>query len=99
MVQIKKIQAIATGCLILLLTMFASCTNEEEASVSEQASIRVSTMGHFLPQTRSMSGISDNMPVLQFKDEATYNNTVNKLKTMSEKERKVYMKNLLAELI
>ena len=26
MVQIKKIQAIATGCLILLLTMFASCT-------------------------------------------------------------------------
>lgn len=94
MVQIKKIQAIATGCLILLLTMFASCTNEEEASVSEQASIRVSTMGHFLPQTRSMSGISDNMPVLQFKDEATYNNTVNKLKTMSEKERKVYMKTL-----
>lgn len=94
MVQIKKIQAIATGCLILLLTMFASCTNEEEASVSEQASIRVSTMGHFLPQTRSMYGISDNMPVLQFKDEATYNNTVNKLKTMSEKERKVYMKTL-----
>ena len=37
MVQIKKIQAIATGCLILLLTMFASCTNEEETSVSEQA--------------------------------------------------------------
>lgn len=62
MVQIKKIQAIATGCLILLLTMFASCTNEEETSVSEQASIRVSTMGQFLPQTRSMSGIPDNMP-------------------------------------
>lgn len=47
----------------------------------------------FLPQTRSMSGISDNMPVLQFKDEATYNNTVNKLKTMSEKERKVLHEN------
>lgn len=94
MVQFKKIQKIATGHLILLLTMFASCTNEEATSVCEQTPIKVSTMGHFMSQTRSTSTIPDDMPVLQFKDETEYSNTVGKLSTMSDNERKTYMNNL-----
>lgn len=94
MLHSKKIQMFTTVCMTLLLTLFASCTNEEETSVSEQASIKVSTMGQFMPTTRGISSVSADMPVLQFKDEATYNKTINKLKSMSENERETYLKGI-----
>ena len=94
MLHLKKIQMLATVCMTLLLTLFTSCTNEEETSKSEQASIRVATMGQFMPTTRGISSASTDMPVLQFKDEAAYNKTINKLRTMSENEREVYLKSI-----
>ena len=93
MKKIKKFQKFVTSSLLLLLVFLCSCSNQEETT-NERSAVRVSTMGQFMPLTRGESTELSNMPVLQFRDETTYNAIVNKLKAMTEEERKEYMKAL-----
>ena len=79
--------------LLFLLTLFASCSNDMEVT-SDFANVKVATMGQFMPQTRGTQSILKDMPVLQFKDEASYQLTLNKLKSLSDSERAAYMKHL-----
>lgn len=79
--------------LLLLLALFTSCSNETEVAI-DSVPVKVVTMGQFMSQTRGLQDVSKEMPVLQFKDAASYQSVLNKLRHFSEEERMAYMKQL-----
>ena len=74
-----------------------SCSNEKEFSpVNEKVipALAVSKMSDWLPNTRSTFDESGDMPVLHFKDEQAYNETIAKLNEMDKEECDVYFKTI-----
>lgn len=91
----KKPVNLLAVCLSMSL---CSCVdNEEEAyasSYNTSPNIEVSEMGKWLSGTRNASDADSNMPVLHFKNEQVYNQTIAKLNGMSIEERDAYFKEL-----
>lgn len=85
-----------SSILVLFLTLLASCSNDEDyvETNNSQPDVIVTTMGQFITQTRAASTFKSDMQVLQFKDEATYTSTLNKVKNMSVEEKSTYFKKL-----
>ena len=85
--KIEKIfGCILSACMIVSLL---SCNSENEFIGSAQETIpdvEVSTMDMWVKETRSVSEYL-NMPVLHFKDEQVYSETLRQLKNMTENER------------
>ncbi len=91
----KKIKLMVGNSILLLFMLLISCSNEDFVnSVGDQSPIKVARMDMFIPKVRGISDEINKMPVLQFKDEVTFNMFVKKLEGMSENERIAYMKNL-----
>ena len=82
--KIEKIfGCILSACMIVSLL---SCNSENEFIGSAQETIpdvEVSTMDMWVKETRSVSEYL-NMPVLHFKDEQVYSETLRQLKNMTE---------------
>lgn len=94
-----------SSILVLFLALFTSCSNDEDyVDTSNQPDVVVTTMGQFMTQTgaaqtraaqsKAAQTIMSNMQVLQFKDEAVYTATLNKIKDMSVEEKSAYFKKL-----
>lgn len=80
--------------LLVLLSLF-SCENDDVMKSNiEVPTVRVTTMGLYISQTRGECGLDSNMPVLQFKDESSYKTTVANLKKLTPEERESYMNEL-----
>ena len=92
--KIEKIfGCILSACMIVSLL---SCNSENEFIGSAQETIpdvEVSTMDMWVKETRSVSEYL-NMPVLHFKDEQVYSETLRQLKNMTENERFTYFQQL-----
>lgn len=92
--KIEKIfSCILSACMIVSLL---SCNSENEFIGSAQETIpdvEVSTMDMWVKETRSVSEYL-NMPVLHFKDEQVYSETLRQLKNMTENERFTYFQQL-----
>lgn len=91
----KKNASLLAICLSLSI---CSCTNnEEEIDVPEHniyQDIEVSIMGKWLPGTRNVFNADSDMPVLHFRNEQVYYQTIAKLNEMSVEERDAYFKEL-----
>lgn len=92
--QMKSINLLA----VCLLTSIYSCADKEEDIYALENNIsqdiEVSEMSKWLPNSRSVSGDLSDMPVLHFKDEKVYHQTVAKLSEMNAEERDAYFKGL-----
>ncbi|KAA3696174.1 DUF4848 domain-containing protein, partial [Bacteroides salyersiae] len=81
----------------LSLSLYSCVDNEEETYASNYSTspdIEVSEMGKWLSGTRNASDADSNMPVLHFKNERVYHQTIGKLNEMSIEERNAYFKEL-----
>lgn len=91
----KKPVSLLAVCLSISL---CSCVdNEEEINASDHhisRDIEVSEMGKWLPGTRNASDADFDMPVLHFRNEQVYFQTIAKLNEMSAEERETYFKEL-----
>ncbi|MEY8685333.1 DUF4848 domain-containing protein [Bacteroides sp. AN502(2024)] len=91
----KKPVSLLAVCLSISL---CSCVdNEEEINTSDHhisQDIEVSEMGKWLPGTRNDSDADFNIPVLHFRNEQVYFQTIEKLNEMSAEKKKVYFKEL-----
>lgn len=79
-----------------MIVSLLSCNSENEFIGSAQETIpdvEVSTMDMWVKETRSVSEYL-NMPVLHFKDEQVYSETLRQLKNMTENERFTYFQQL-----
>ncbi|WP_297641894.1 DUF4848 domain-containing protein [Bacteroides sp.] len=82
--------------LCMSVSLF-SCSNEEEFSpVNEKVipALEVSRMSDWVANTRNSFDEFGDMPVLHFKDEQTYNETIVKLNEMDKEERDAYFKTI-----
>lgn len=93
----KKPVNLLAVCLSMSL---CSCVdNEEEAyasSYNTSPNIEVSEMGKWLSGTRNASDADSNMPVLHFKNEQVYNQTIAKLNGMSIRRKGLHISKNLA---
>lgn len=89
-------------CINIMITVCLSistfsCNDETDIYSSDSNAtqdIEVSKMGDWLPGTRNASGISSDMPVLRFKNEQIYLQTIEKLNKMTLEERETYFKKI-----
>ena len=97
--KIEKIfGCILSACMIVSLL---SCNSENEFIGSAQETIpdvEVSTMDMWVKETRSVSEYL-NMPVLHFKDEQVYSETLRQLKNMTENDMESDDSHLIQEMI
>lgn len=93
--QQKHASVLLAACLSLGLF---SCNNEMElssqAGKNELPDVEVSRMELWQPETRSIQGVKPDMPVLRFKDEQAYVETLKKLDKMNEAEKTAYFTEL-----
>lgn len=98
MKKLSLLQKKASMALFLFMSVsLFSCSNEEEfGPVNEKVipALEVSKMSDWLPNTRSSFDESGDMPVLHFKDEQAYNETIAKLNEMNKEERDTYFKTI-----
>lgn len=83
--------------LLCTFVSLFSCSNEEEfcmVNEEETPAVEVSKMSEWLSNTRGTIDESDDMPVLHFKDEQAYEETISELKKMDKEERETYFKNI-----
>lgn len=81
----------------LSLSLYSCVDNEEETYASNYSTfpdIEVSEMGKWLSGTRNASDTDNEMPVLHFRNEQVYLQTIMKLNEMSIEERNAYFKEL-----
>lgn len=77
---------------------FVSCNNEDEPVINsdKELIVTVSKMGDYLSQMSRAEVLGDsvleNLPVLSFKNQQDYDNTVSKLRAMTPDEREGYFK-------
>lgn len=87
----KKFIYVINTFIIAIVAILCSCNNEEAFDDNNHESdFKVCTMGQFTSVSRSTTDFD--LPILQFKDEASYSSVVNKLKNMSEEERTDFLK-------
>lgn len=81
----------------LSMSLYSCVDNEEETYVIDHDTfqdIEVSEMGKWLSGTRNASDTDSNMPVLYFRNEQVYHQTIAKLNEMNIEERDAYFKEL-----
>lgn len=82
---------------VFLSLGFFSCNNDNEINLPINRNVQcveVSTMSVWLPTTRDIARSSFDMPVLHFKDELSYEQTIEKLNNMNKEERVTFFKDL-----
>ncbi len=92
----KRLTKQLVGILLIsnAIFSFSSCQDEMSESISQNQSkeIEVVNMNSYIT-TRATTD-NTNIPVLKFKDEATFNKTIQNLKTMDYKEKVAFFKRL-----
>lgn len=98
MKKLSFLQKHANITLAVCMSMgLFSCSNENEFTLPNEktsSDVEVSKMSDWLPETRSITDQFSDMPVLHFKDELAYNETIKKLNEMDKEERDNYFKEL-----
>lgn len=86
------------SAVVTIALGFVSCSNDDESVVNSNSelNVAVSKMGDYLSQMSRAEVLGDsvveNLPILSFKDQQDYDNTVRKLQAMTPAEREEYFK-------